>query len=400
MIEALRFASAALLIALLSSCSAKTAPNVRDSNSNWLATCDITADCEGDGSCICGLCTATCGDDDDCVSAGPGASCVRLGEASGQVACAAIIESTTESVCLGECSDDDDCLDGSSCVEGACWASPSSVIDRRDSGSEPPLPAPDADVEPMPPLEASIPADIWALDASVDFEEPAPRPAPSTELQGAQVGSLIGTWDEVQGTHQFWGSPIKMTLTQDTAAGRVSGTIEFSCDPNCSAPTGPFPAPSDPNDVYPPGIEAIEHDNMRVNVVPYFPYRMLDPRLEDGRLAFWFTSSDVWTQWCALQTPYPVTVDGMPRYACMPDARPYNQLISELADSGEPIEGKGLLCASDLSVCSCTASSCTPDYHSAVRALDFDLVNQDTLQGLYITDGEAYPVTLTRRAVP
>jgi hypothetical protein len=399
MIEALRWLSAALISLLLAACSAKTTPNVRDSNSNWLATCEITADCEGDGACICGLCTTTCGDDDDCESAGPGASCVRPGEASDEVACAAIIESAGASVCLGECADDDGCSAGSSCIEGTCWGKPSSVIDRRDSGSEPPAPAPDADVEMMPPLDVSIPDDIWALDASVDFEEPAPRPAPATQLQGAQIDSLIGTWNEMQGTHHFWGSPMKLTFSQDAATGHVTGAIEFSCGPMCIETTGPFPAPTDPNDAYPLEVEPIEHDSMRINVVPFVPYRMLDARLEDGRLAFWFTTNDLWNEWCALQTPHPTTVDGKQRYSCTPDARSYGDVISQVV-AGVPIEGKELLCASDGSVCSCTASSCTLDYHSAIRTLDFDLVNENTLVGLYITGGETYTVTLVRQAAP
>lgn len=387
-----------LLVAalVLSACSAKTTPSVRDSNSNWLATCDVTADCDGEGACICGLCTATCSDDDDCDSAGPGASCVRPGAASGEVACAAIVEAAGQNVCLAECADDGDCRAGSSCNEGACWASPSAVIDQRDSGAKPPAPVPDAGIT-QPPLGHEIPDNIWEIDAAVSFEEPTARPAPVTELRGEAIAALIGVWGEELGRVHYWGSPMTLTIIEDATTRRVTGTISFSCEPGpgCEFSTEPLPAATDPDEPYPPGIDASMLQDVRYNMLPFFPYRMFDARLEAERFAFWFTNNDPWRDWCPLQSPYPAMVAGLQRYACLPDARSHQELQLD-----PEVEGKDVLCATDLSPCSCMASGCALDYHSAIRTLDLEIVDRETLRGFYVSNFETHFVTLKRQVAP
>jgi len=397
MADALKLAT---LIALLAACSARTTPSVRDSNSNWLATCDVTADCSGDGSCICGLCTATCRDDGDCERAGPGASCVRPDEASDEVACAAIVQAAAQNVCLAECADDGDCRDGSMCRDGACWASPSAVIDQRDGAMEP---LPDAgvasrpDAEPTPPLGHEVPADIWQLDAAVDFGEPTARPEPELEVQGTGAASLIGVWRDQPGHIQFWGSPVTLEIVQDATTQRITGTLSFSCEtgPGCEFTDQPLPPVTDPDAAYPPGLPAGTLQEIRINILPFFPHRIFDARLEDGRLAFWLTSNEPWRDWCPLQSPYPSMVDGLARYACVPNARGYQELQLD-----PDADAKDVLCSSDFSPCRCTASGCALDYHSAVRSMSLERVDDDTLQGFYIMSGDAHAVTLKRQAAP
>jgi hypothetical protein len=378
MVEALRLLGAVTLVAWLSACSATTKPNVRDSNSNWLATCEVTADCKGDGTCICGLCTATCRDDGDCESAGTGASCVRPGDATEEVGCAAIVESARENVCLAECAHDDDCRAGSSCVEGACWAMPSTVIDRRDGGDE-----------PDPPLGVDTRPDIWALDASVDFGEPVAAPVPETELEGELSASLVGVWNEVQGVHTYWASPIQLEIKAD-GAGRVTGTVAFLCEDETCNPRGPIPPASDPDASYPPGVDVGTYDVVRLNGMPHVPYRMFDARLQGGRFAFWTTNNDLWRDWCSLQTPFPVTIEGRRMYSCTPDARPFSELFEV-----EGVEDKDVLCALDWGPCRCTAERCAIDYQGATRLFDLR-VEGDSMTGVHQTVNDFYVVTFER----
>lgn len=389
MVEPLKILGAVMLAAFLCACSAKTTPNVRDSNSNWLATCDVTADCDGDGACICGLCTATCRDDEDCESAGPWASCVRPDEASGEVACAAIVESAGQNVCLAECDDDDDCRSGSSCEDGACWASPASVIDRRDSGAarEPIL---DAAIDAASPLGIDMRPDLWELDASVDFSEPVASPLPQTELTGELAASLIGVWTEVGVAFRYWSSPLRLEIVQDSR-GRITGTVTFLCAQGDCFPRGPFPVATDPNAGYPPGADFDSLGGSRTQGMAHVPYPLLDGRVQNGRLTFRITHNEVWRDWCALQTPHPVTVDGRQTYACMPDPPVFWDIIF-----AKGLAPKELLCAIDWSPCRCTAQGCVIDYHASVREFDVKLFGDDELSGFHQGQYERLQVTLRR----
>lgn len=51
---------------LLIGCAAPESSLEVGTNTSWLKPCDRTAECNGSGSCICGVCTATCTRDDEC----------------------------------------------------------------------------------------------------------------------------------------------------------------------------------------------------------------------------------------------------------------------------------------------------------------------------------------------
>jgi hypothetical protein len=392
-----KLACAAALVVFGIGCGPSSkAPRVTDSNSNWLAACEVTADCEGDGSCICGLCTATCSDDRDCSSAGPGASCVRPGEASGEVACAAIVEAAGESVCLAECTRDADCNDDSRCVEGSCWAEPSSVIDRRDAGMTPSMQAPDAAVVMMPPRAIDAGIDVWALDASVDFSDPPVRPMPQQAFQGEDLSGLLGVWSQQQAVTLLFAGPMRLEITEQRADGSVTGTIAFMCEPGACDPEGPLPAVTDPDLGFPPGMSAGEQATMRLNILPRMEYRIFDARLVDGRLTFWFSNNDVWREWCPMQTPYATVVDAQTRYACVPEAQPFFDMFSRITeDDDESITGPQLLCSIDSGPCRCDAARCDLDYHGSMRTLDFELEGNE-MRGIFGGQTDTHLVILTR----
>jgi hypothetical protein len=396
MVESSRLASSLVLIALAVGCSPSNQPR-SDSNSNWLTECEVSADCRGDGACICGLCTRTCERDMDCAIAGDGAFCVAPEEASSGAACAAIVSAAEERLCLAGCREDADCGPESGCVAGACWRSPQGVVDRRDAAR-----VPDAGADagratgPLPPpvlrgIDAGT--DLSAVDAAVRFDEPVVRPVPEEFFQGDSVEAAVaGVWEAVPDVNGFWGGDMRLEITAGPSG--VTGTIAFMCSPGRCQPEGPPPPATDPEAGYPPGLDPIQQDLLRTNILARTPYRMLDARFADGRLTFWFTNNDLWRGWCALQTSYPVDANGRPEYACTEAPQP---CFDFYALEPEDISAHELLCCAGGSPCLCTASGCDLNYQSAVRELDLR-VDGDAMEGVMLMGRDTFRAVLRRTA--
>jgi hypothetical protein len=89
--------------------------------------------------------------------------------------------------------------------------------------------------------------------------------------------------------------------------------------------TGPFSAATDPNVGYPPTVSPTDYVYAEEQVVPNVNYRLLDGVVTNGTFAFWFSPLDLWSGWCALQTPYAWNVGGESKYRCVPQiATPAN----------------------------------------------------------------------------
>jgi hypothetical protein len=66
-------------------CSSQSTPLSVGTNTSWLTVCDKTSDCQGAGSCQCGLCTDNCSSDDEC----QGGTCGSALASNGQCGAAA-----------------------------------------------------------------------------------------------------------------------------------------------------------------------------------------------------------------------------------------------------------------------------------------------------------------------
>lgn len=99
----------ALVFTLLAACGGKTDEGGTDSSSHWLERCGSDADCEGDLSCLCNVCTRTCNSDGACSDLGAGAVCSEPADSC----------SSREPVCTLECETGDDCASGR-CADGSC----------------------------------------------------------------------------------------------------------------------------------------------------------------------------------------------------------------------------------------------------------------------------------------
>ena len=82
----------ALCLGLCSACAKSKSPEA-GTNTNWLQACDTTADCEGEGECLCGVCTLRCTSDAACAPVGKAVECTKASADR-------CTDGTTGSVCL------------------------------------------------------------------------------------------------------------------------------------------------------------------------------------------------------------------------------------------------------------------------------------------------------------
>jgi hypothetical protein len=205
--------------------------------------------------------------------------------------------------------------------------------------------------------------DIGSNDAgsagTVDSESMSlplgPSPDASGDTRQVWIGHLVDK--------QFPDGSNALTLTIDFApGGQVTGTLLLGDGALLQPPT-------DPNVGYPPGNQGI------VSLVEGFRYTILDGGFSGAHLTFQISEYEVWTQWCALQTPYliwqgsdsgPPESMGPDVYECLPqdggvEFGPTGCNMWNRADGAlTPIDcGKLKFCGGPgPEVCQCSASGC------------------------------------------
>jgi O-glycosyl hydrolase len=102
-------------------CDPQNHPESIDSQTNWLRTCQIDAQCNEGFSCICGVCTKTCYDDSAC-SELKGTDCVTSND-PGAVAQCSGTPPTAPGLCMPVCTDAG-CGKDEMCVAGICTPVP------------------------------------------------------------------------------------------------------------------------------------------------------------------------------------------------------------------------------------------------------------------------------------
>jgi hypothetical protein len=95
---------------------------VVETNTNWLESCEVDADCDGPLACHCGLCTHGCGSDEDC-EALPGARCVLGDDPATWTTCESREPPLAAGICLPSCTPGS-CGNEQACVSGACVSVP------------------------------------------------------------------------------------------------------------------------------------------------------------------------------------------------------------------------------------------------------------------------------------
>jgi hypothetical protein len=131
------------------------------------------------------------------------------------------------------------------------------------------------------------------------------------------------------------------------ADGSYTGTFygePSTVDRGGSTPiVGPFAAVTDPSKGYPTELTPDQYWRAR-SFVAGVRYQLFDGAIDGQTLTFWLSQLDVWTDWCALQTPSVWTVGGRHEYRCVPQG----------ADAGTTDMGKLALCTSNMDSPICT----------------------------------------------
>jgi glucuronoarabinoxylan endo-1,4-beta-xylanase len=107
------------LVAFLAAAALACEPGApkTDSQTNWLRSCQIDAQCDDDLACFCGICTRPCETGETC-SGLDDTECVPSDD-SGTVAVCGGEPSTSAGLCLPRC-EDGECAEGQMCVSGVC----------------------------------------------------------------------------------------------------------------------------------------------------------------------------------------------------------------------------------------------------------------------------------------
>ncbi len=210
----------------------------------------------------------------------------------------------------------------------------------------------------QPAEDASLPspADYADVNIPIDFTDPVWLPPPSTDVAG-DLTDLVGSWIEVDSS----GQPCTAAaMAGDAATGCTHLEIQRGADGafvgtvylvRLVAPftiAGPFPMATDPTVGYPPMVSPSEYWELQSLTVGV-RYRVFDGALIDSTFTFWISPLDLWTDWCALQSPSLWNVNGKQKYQCVPQS----------ADTSNTDLGKLSLCTSSNDRQMCASDSST-----------------------------------------
>ena len=265
--------------------------DVQSDDERWLGGCTSDASCAR-GRCLCGICTEVCSPDAPCDQGGGPTGCFRVNSPGLEQSCTGSSFGADDGVCLARCESDRDCPPGARCHAGACI----------------PLGEADAAAESLPD-----PHDFGAVDAAADFASPVDLPAPQPDIEG-DLSKLVGEWIQLNESGErctikapagsFGGNICMHLIIERGARGRFVGHAFWEHDGhNDPGATGPFAPATDPNVGYPVGVSPDKYFRL-LSLAPGIDYRAFDGVFDGTRLSFWLSALDLWSGWCALQTPH------------------------------------------------------------------------------------------------
>jgi hypothetical protein len=251
------------------------------------------------------VCTQACSGDDACAGNAP-ALCFDRSSPGLSGRCEDIASASAPAICLAVCRIDGDCPAGDVCRVGACL---SATPVQADSG------AADGCVNGQCNVTTtSTPLDFLAIDAGVDFSQAVLPPPPSLPIQGA-TDSLVGTWTQAQCTDACW----QLVVAGPDAAGAFTGYIARAASLSEAVPVSGFAPAGDASRGYPTELAPTYYQTALYSGVPGYHYSLFDGQFRDGTLSTWVSFAELWDDWCGLQTPSRVDVNGESRYVCSPE---------------------------------------------------------------------------------
>lgn len=220
--------------------------------------------------------------------------------------------------------------------------------------------------------------------------------------KGTQEPLFLGRWDGyVQGASiddQFNTFVLEITAANET---RVCGSLRFG---DQTAPVT-LPAVTGPDEPYPPGsISAPPYSSVKGPFLGV-AYTLQDGHRSGQRMTFKFALSEVFREWCSVQSSYEYTYDTPPctSYHCVPGGymfQPTGPDCKTQSTPNGPINhvscAKVDLCGVMNPYCVCNASQCVADASTADASL-FDLtVSGETATGVYGSNSVVFHRVYTR----
>jgi hypothetical protein len=204
---------------------------------------------------------------------------------------------------------------------------------------------------------------------------------------GQKLTDYAATWEGYVEAHQFPDGSDKVRIILDAQG---EGTLLV----------GDSPAPTTTDADHPPGVQ---HDVGGVEeLLPGFSYTVTRPNVQDSRLRFQVQRSELYIDWCVLQTPFLDTVNtAQELYACVPNVATLSGKDQcWLQPDGSPMQAidcdKLALCQQSWA-CFCDSQGCAtpeapPEIPSRFALLDAALANSgDDLTGTLLVSPDTAP---------
>ena len=214
---------------------------------------------------------------------------------------------------------------------------------------------------------------------------------------GASLSDYAGAWEGYAEAYEWNDGSDRLRITLDADG---NGALEVG-------ESAELPAP-DPDTSYPPGSSDYYDALMITDAHPLiagFSYTIADATVSSNRIQLGASTGELYSEWCALQTPMEVTniIDpstGMStggNYACVSTSG-FGTLDNGTCVVGpnndEPVDCGKLAC---LSLCACTADSCSATRGDADVELDAALEEEgEELAGTLVLRGERVFVRMNR----
>lgn len=208
--------------------------------SNWLQACERQADCD-QGSCVCGICTATCDGDAPCGGHDREGVCIDPGlhPLASTCAASALASENADGVCFQACREENDCPDPLACRAGGC-VSRSGL--RGTGGVDASSP------EPTESIDAAVPDDRKdasdGSDATLPDDEPVDdggvdATVPVEECAFVDAGAGLECDGCPDGSDRCDGMCIPVDFDADNCGGCGVSCADFLCDDGrCRGATG------------------------------------------------------------------------------------------------------------------------------------------------------------------
>lgn len=183
----------------------------------------------------------------------------------------------------------------------------------------------------------------------------------NTQATGAQLSDYAASWDGYVEAYSFSDGSDRVRLTIDASG---NGTVQVGD----SAPLAPA---TNPNVGYPAGAFSGPGGAVpsQLGLVPGFSYPLHAAQVQTDRIQLGIAIADLWSTWCALQTPVPITGSTDGAYGCVDNLAGSMSggtcVQIEPDGTNVPIDcGKESLCQTGM-VCTCTATACVSETEPA-----------------------------------